>query len=622
MKLFRPDGRLASLSRRSATIDFNAPHVVRRFLILVPLLFGLWSVLLGPDANYDLYNYHLYNAFAFLNDKLRIDFAPAGSQTYFNPSLDIGYYLLNTHVPPRLAGFLMGCLHGLNFLLVYGVARKTLSFLPAQDRLRIPLFLAIAGSLTGNFLSEIGSTMGDNSTALFSLGALYLILSCWDRLSGWSWQAVALSMAAGLVAGVGIGLKLTNAVYALALCAALLWYPAKFQLRVALAFCFGVAVLLGLALSGGYWFWAMWQEFRNPLFPQFSAFFPNALTSSVTITDLRWRPANLLETLCWPLVFSFSSGRVAEMGGMRQIIWAVAYLLLILTVLRWLYARIRARALPPMDARARYVLVYVVLGFVLWMELFSIYRYIVPIELLAPLVIYLLFTQCLPPTSVWKFSFRTILACTLLVVLGGSPTWGHEGWADRPFYAELPPLANPAKTMVILPGGDPPLAWLAVLFPREVAFAQLYSYPPGPGFAIHLDEMTAQRSEALYGVFEGRYDSRADSIRRINALTARFGLNSSPTGCQALHWATEKFHLRAAFVPGGDAGALCQLQARAADLVDVDAENLAARNKKRPLFEPNRLKLIDESCRNYKSGIGNGVKIFQLCKLERLPQNP
>src|SRR5450830_819690 len=102
MNLTRPEGRIASLLKSLRAIDFNAQHVVRRCLILVPLLFGVWSVLLGQDANYDLYNYHLYNAFAFLNNKLAIDFAPAGSQTYFNPSLDIGYYLLSTHVPPRL----------------------------------------------------------------------------------------------------------------------------------------------------------------------------------------------------------------------------------------------------------------------------------------------------------------------------------------------------------------------------------------------------------------------------------------------------------------------------------------------------------------------------------------
>lgn len=605
--------------QRLRAIDFNAPDVVRRFLILVPLLFGFWSVVLGQDANYDLYNYHLYNAFAFLNDKLSVDFAPAGSQTYFNPSLDIGYYLLTTHIPPRLAGFVMGCLHGLNFVLVYGVARKTLHFLPAEDRLRIPLFLAIAGCLTGNFLSEIGSTMGDNTTALFSLAALWLILACWEQLNRWTWRTIGIVTVAGLIAGVGIGLKLTNAVFALALCVALLWHPVAFRLRVGLVFFFGVAVLLGLALSGGYWFWAMWQEFRNPLFPQFSAFFPNDLTSSVTITDLRWRPKNLLETVFWPFIFSFSSGRVGEMGGMRQIIWAVAYALLLVAGVKWLYSKIRSVPTAHMDSRSRYVLIYVVLGFIFWMELFSIYRYVVSIELLAPLVIYILFTCLFPASRAWSLSVRTLSVCALLVVCGGTSTWGHEGWADRPFYAELPPLENPAKTMVILPGGDPPLTWLAILFPKEVAFAQLYSYPPGPRFAVHMNEMTAERSAGLYALFEGRYDSRIESVDKVNTTIGRLGLNGSQSGCDALRWMTEKFHLRMEVGPGEAPATQCRLRVRTVDLIDVDAENLAARDKKRPLFEPNQLKLLDESCRNYKSGIGSGVKMFQFCKLERLP---
>ena len=57
-------------------------------LLLVPLGFGFYSIYLGQDTNWDLMNYHLYNPYAYINDRLSLDLAPAGIQTYFNPFLD------------------------------------------------------------------------------------------------------------------------------------------------------------------------------------------------------------------------------------------------------------------------------------------------------------------------------------------------------------------------------------------------------------------------------------------------------------------------------------------------------------------------------------------------------
>ena len=52
------------------------------------------SVLMGQDANWDLRNYHLYNPFALLHGRLWRDLMPAGPQSYFNPLLDVPYYVL------------------------------------------------------------------------------------------------------------------------------------------------------------------------------------------------------------------------------------------------------------------------------------------------------------------------------------------------------------------------------------------------------------------------------------------------------------------------------------------------------------------------------------------------
>jgi len=80
-------------------IVFVGSAVTSRFAVfMVPLLFGCYSLWLGADSNWDLHNYHLYGAFAFLNGKLSTDFAVAGLPSYFNPLLDTLVYALNAHL--------------------------------------------------------------------------------------------------------------------------------------------------------------------------------------------------------------------------------------------------------------------------------------------------------------------------------------------------------------------------------------------------------------------------------------------------------------------------------------------------------------------------------------------
>ncbi len=54
----------------------------------------LAATVIGPDASWDLRNYHLYNGFAVLHGRIGVDLAPAQMQTFNAPLLDIVYTLL------------------------------------------------------------------------------------------------------------------------------------------------------------------------------------------------------------------------------------------------------------------------------------------------------------------------------------------------------------------------------------------------------------------------------------------------------------------------------------------------------------------------------------------------
>ena len=76
--------------------------------VLCVAVAGAASLLIGKDVNWDLRNYHYYNAFAFLNGRFGWDLAPAQIQTYFNPLGDFPFYALVNVMPgPRSVAFAM-----------------------------------------------------------------------------------------------------------------------------------------------------------------------------------------------------------------------------------------------------------------------------------------------------------------------------------------------------------------------------------------------------------------------------------------------------------------------------------------------------------------------------------
>jgi len=171
------------LKAERAAWRLDQPHIWTLAMWLVPVFFGLVSVSMRQDSNWDLRNYHFYNPFAWLNGKVGLDLAPAQMQSYFNPTIDLLYYGLAKVAPVRVIGFVMGTIHGLNFVLVSNIAVEMLSTGSHARRVRLPLFLAFAGMLSAGFISQLGNTMGDNLTALFVLGALLMVLRHWGTFA-------------------------------------------------------------------------------------------------------------------------------------------------------------------------------------------------------------------------------------------------------------------------------------------------------------------------------------------------------------------------------------------------------------------------------------------------------
>ncbi|MFM0741110.1 hypothetical protein PQQ51_28035 [Paraburkholderia xenovorans] len=595
---------------------FDTPRSITRACILVPLLFGLYSVWLGADSNWDLYNYHLYNPFAWLHGKQSIDLAPAGMQSYFNPLMDVVLFTLNTHLPSRLVGFLLGTLHGLTFVLLVGIARHAFPDASETGRMRVPVLLAAAGCLTANFLSGLGNSMGDDTTALLVLAGVLVVLSNWKQLVRADGAALAVSVGSGVLVGLSAGLKLTNAIFAVALCLALLSYPAPLLARLRISFLFGIGVLAGIAITGGYWMVHMWNLYGNPLYPQFGGFFPNVLTQPGAAADSRWLPHGLYESLLWPFIITADSHRVGE-TPIRQIIWPIVYLAFIMAGVAWAKQRRSHATHPSLDPRQRLVVLFVGLGFIVWMKVFSIYRYLVAVEVLAPMAVWILLNYALPQQRHAKRVAITLLVVASgVVVTGGARTWGHEGWSDPLYHAEIPPLTEPDRTTVVIVSGTTAWGWVATQFPDSVAFTQLESsFPATDVFRGRILSLARERSGPVFGLINGTYNWRDDNVADVNRLVGRLGINEGPRGCAAMRWAVSRLRLHASVVDSSAANEQCRLTVRADDIRDTVSENRAIVGEAAPVFERNGFHLDEKSCVPYRSGIGKGVQIFQWCRL-------
>ncbi|SMQ98347.1 hypothetical protein PD885_01095 [Xanthomonas fragariae] len=198
---------------------FHSPRHIASAVIAVLLLGTALSLWFGQDANWDLRNYHLYIGDAWANNRLGVDLAPAQMQSYFSPLLDAVHAWSMLHLPAPLVGALLGALHAVVFIPVAAVAWRVL----ANESRRAqwaPLF-AMAGMSSAVFLSELGGTMGDTASAVPILAALSIVLLAQSRARHGG-RVVHLWAIAGALIGLAVALKLTNALYALALAPAAL----------------------------------------------------------------------------------------------------------------------------------------------------------------------------------------------------------------------------------------------------------------------------------------------------------------------------------------------------------------------------------------------------------------
>ena len=508
----------------------GSPHRISRFFpwLAGPLFFGLLAIFLGQDANWDLRNYHLYNPFAFLHHRLDYDMVPAQVANFYNPLLHIPFYWAVMALPPMLTGFLIGAVQGLNFPILVGIARSVMG--AERERPRWHYYLAaLIGLLGAGTVAEVGTTFGDNLISLPLLGGLWLLLANFDRLrQDWTLKIFLIVGIAGILTGMAVGLKQPSALFAVGWCAAFLVLPVPFRRRIMMAFCFGTGVLAGIAITGGFWMVELWVHYGNPLFPYFNDFFRSPMGAIAHYRDTHFLPPSFLEALFLPFLIIFEPYRVGEIG-FRDLRFVLFIIMLIPTTIFTL-RRSPPTSHPLTRQKGFFLLTAIVVSYLVWLKLFAIYRYLLPLEMLAPLAIWLLIDRFPLRPAIRNM---IIFACmTVWIVTLRPGNWGRVSWGTDYFGVQPPALADPANTMVLMTGVEPS-AYVIPFFPEPVRFVRIESYFTGPsespnGFDQRMQQLIADHQGPLYILYRSYEDERS------KAALQHFNLQIQAGKCQQL----------------------------------------------------------------------------------------
>ena len=452
----------------------KARKLAKWLMIAAPLTCAALAVWFGQDANWDLRNYHWYNAYAFINGRHGFDLLPAQTPSFYNPLIDVPVYLLNAVGPARFTGAVLGLIQGLNFIPLFMLCHAMLNIAKPAHRVGIAAGLAALGMAGGGGLAQIGTTFYDNVVSLGLLTSLLLLASGLPYLYKLPAHTVLPRVCAyGIPAGLALGLKLTLVPFCAAIIPALLLAGGPKGRRVRLTLAFGVGMGFGLIITQGYWMWFLWTHYQNPVFPYFNQLFGSPYAPPTSARDTQFIPGHWQDVLAFPLQFALNPKLVGEIIWRDYRIPALYLLLPACSMIAFVVGRRRdaSLAIAPI-LPTRFLLWFTVFGYVFWLALFSIYRYLVVLEMLAPLLI-LLSIGLLPLRRDPKLLATGALLLVLAVTLKPGD-WGHVAWNRKFVTALAPQISSPENTMLLM-GGYEPYSHILPSLPPEMAAVRFQS---------------------------------------------------------------------------------------------------------------------------------------------------
>ncbi len=279
---------------------------------------------------------------------------------------------------------------------------------------------------------------------------------------------------AGLIVGLGVGLKLTTAIYGLALIFTVNVIGNNLKEKIIYTFSVGSSMFAGFLLIAGYWIMLMWTNFRNPLFPFFNKVFKSPyIETEESLKDLRFLPRDIWQTLFYPFHFLTNPNLVAEVK-FRDIRLALAYLLIVILIATFIYRLWQgktAKANPLINQSVFSLLIaFYVVSYIIWQSQFSIYRYLIVLELLTPVLIVFIISYLYPVEK--KILLISFFLFVLIMTTVKPMDWWRISWSSDYFGIDRNSLIKYNNSVIVM-SGDHPTSYLVPHFPTTTRFVRV-----------------------------------------------------------------------------------------------------------------------------------------------------
>ena len=480
----------------SALVTGRRKHVVQIVVFIAgSIACGAYSVRLGAFNTWDMRNYQFYSPYALLNGRFDLDYAAAQIQTFLNPLPFVPFYAAVTHLKPVVAGFVMGGMHGLAAGLVFLIALTLFSSAAPLARVLLSLSCAALGIYGPTFIGMLGGSGNDNLLSPFVLAAVYVLIRGIMAHGAPDARAARKTLLiSGLLFGAAAGMKLVCIMFLLGSGIAIFVAGRELRSRLTATAFFVVAGVVGFVLTRGYWMAFLWSKYDSPLFPFYNTIFDSPYYYLKDFADVRFIPKTLSGALSLPFHFATDNYFTDMSHHFRDIRYPIVYVLILLLLIALATKRFRGRSTPALSSFGRvetFLIVFFAVSYVIWQAKFAIMRYIVPLELLAPIVIAVVMRSLVPGRSLrLTVTFAVFVVVAVVMRPRDVP---RQDWSSAYIDVQAPQLEDPSNTLIII-ANNRPWAYVIPFFQPEVNFVGLCNNfgRPDPGSQHRAtDEMEA-----------------------------------------------------------------------------------------------------------------------------------
>ena len=420
--------------------------------------------------------------------------------------------------------------------------------------------------------------------------------------------------------GVAVGLKLTNAPFAIAMAIILVVFPHGLTGKFRQAVTYGFSVLVSFSLISGWWFYKIWINFGNPIFPQFNSFFKSELASATSVIDTRWGPVSGLEAIFWPFWMSFRPWRIHD-APLYNYLWVLAYFLLIALVATCFWRFFRDQKVASSDfisklknmSPAFSVLVFIAVSYLVWLRIFSIGRYVIALEVLLPLFIYLGSRVIVKPRVALVltiiFSFFS-----LMLGLKQSNFGVRAAWADKSYHVDVPYIENSSTATILIAADGEPNSWLLQYFPSQTAVLRVSgNFPRSLAYDNRVRQTLATRGGSVYVILSTPLDWSLIRSEQLNYKLGLSTLTEKPSVCNFISKVVAGFDSYKNISIDINADGYCRADVKS-DIVfnyEKDADYIQKGDIQLAALG---YKLLPESCATYKAFVGRISMPYRFCE--------